>query len=347
MSELHPALRTYLSNVKKLAGQYRPSLFWEQQLSRFYASEAHTRLEHLQPADLELIVRQGSYGFTDLPAGINDLRVDPEYRRTRKRVSSLPKRMSKISAASLGISKEDWEHMCALYFLARKGWIGEYEAFLSPLRVRSSMSVARHFYYKVKIKQIVDQHLDRRLLNVLEIGAGAGNLAYFLHTSGLVKNYCIIDLPEMLIHSGYTIQKYVEGVRMDFSPPVPSIKTGTSSHFWFVTPQELDAVSSASFDLCLNFNSFMEMDLETRDWYIDQIYRLARPGAMFINVNRRQRKLPQRDGSFFDNNPLLYPYRSTDRILHWEDDEFQQATRSNLGEAPSLAIFRAAIINEC
>jgi hypothetical protein len=98
--------------------------------------------------------------------------------------------------------------------------------------------------------------------------------------------------------------------------------------------------------MALNFNSFMEMDEQARDRYISEIYRTLRHGGVFYNVNRRQAALPQPDGSTFDNNPLLYPYRTSDRILFWEEDPFQTATRSWFLFRPSLAVARAAVVHK-
>ncbi|MEI9963524.1 MAG: hypothetical protein WDM92_01190 [Caulobacteraceae bacterium] len=99
-------------------------------------------------------------------------------------------------------------------------------------------------------------------------------------------------------------------------------------------------------EVALNFNSFMEMDEAIRDSYIDQIYRTAAPGALFYNVNRRQKAMTRQDGRKFENNPLLYPYRPSDRILEWQTDECQESCRSELFRSPhtSFSISRIAQI---
>ena len=88
----------------------------------------------------------------------------------------------------------------------------------------------------------------------------------------------------------------------------------------------------------------MEMDREARDGYIDLIYNAGRAGSLFYNVNRRQPALPLRDGGTLDNNPLLYPYRTDDDVLVWEDDPFQHVTRGKFGKHPTVTITRAAVI---
>ncbi len=83
-----------------------------------------------------------------------------------------------------------------------------------------------------------------------------------------------------------------------------------------------------SVDLASNFNSFAEMDEDVRDNYIANIYRTARPGCVFYNVNRRQTNMTRRDGTPHETNPLLYPYRPTDKVIEWEPDRLQQDNRS-------------------
>jgi hypothetical protein len=157
-----------------------------------------------------------------------------------------------------------------------------------------------------------------------------------------VKKYCIVDLPMMLVISASQIQRML-GVEVAFH--VDPRQPFPDADFVFVPAPHVDSLPAGSFDLALNFYSFMEMDREARDGYLNTIYRTVRERGIFYNVNRRQRSLPQRDGSVFDNNPLLYPYSSSDRVLAWEEDAFHDAMRTHSTRA-SIAFSRAAIINE-
>jgi SAM-dependent methyltransferase len=204
---------------------------------------------------------------------------------------------------------------------------------MEEMGVVSTMSTARHWYYARRL----DELAAPGALDVLEIGAGAGNLAIFLARRGRVGSYTIIDLPEMLLASATTVVEHLAGASIGFG-------ADATAQFRFLGPSESDLLEPGSFDLCCNFNSFMEMDREQRDTYIDLIYRCARPGALFANVNRRQPRLQLRDGSTWDNNPLLYPYRPDDVVLEWEDDPFHGFTRAKFLSRPSLAFFRAARI---
>jgi hypothetical protein len=335
---LPPALLEYLAEVGSLAERSTVNLFWERQLDGIAPVPAD-----LSRQDLKRRV-EAFYGFESLPDGVRSPEDDPRYIRARELESALSRYVRHPKRDAIGADKSEFEHLRSLDFLRRGDLLEDYLAFIAPLGIRSSMSTARHYYYARILDELIAAHLAKESVDVLEIGAGAGNLACLLHHFGRIRSYCVIDLPAMLIHSSYSVSEYAPKAELTFnvSPPEP-VEDGRTN-FTFIADANAELVPEASFDLCLNFNSLSEMDHETRDGYFDLIYRAARPGALFLNVNRRVRALPQRDGATFDNNPLLYPYRSTDRVLHWEEDDFQQVTRSAYGHLPSLAIRRAALI---
>ena len=326
---LHPALREYLDVVRTLAPDANPSVFWERQLETFETTDA--RIDALSPDELDGLARGNIYGFEELPAGA----VDSGYDEAADAMRRARKLARKLSPDGLGVDGDQFEHVRALDFLERHDLLEPYRSFIAPLGVRSSMSTARHFYYARQITTLAGEGA----LDVLEIGAGAGNLALFLTRMGVVRSYTIVDFPQMLVHSAYTLQRHEPAADLRFNaPPAPQGYTFVAD---FLAVEHLPP---DAFDVCLNLNSFMEMDRETRDAYIAQIYTSGRPGSLFYNVNRRQPVMPLRDGGSWDNNPLLYPYRPDDEILVWEDDPFQTATRGKWGVPTTLAVTRAARI---
>jgi SAM-dependent methyltransferase len=338
VSDLHPALREYLLNLRALAAKSTPSVFWERQLAGLQT--AHAPVEQLTPDELDALVVAGSYGFQDLSATVQRPQDDPTYKRVSKRIGAARKAAKRATAGGFGWEKGDWEHLRALDFLRRRGLEEEYLAFITPLRLRSDMSTARHWYYARQIVELVERGRLLPPLDVLEIGAGAGNLACFLTAMGAVRSYTIVDLPPMLVHSAYTLQRRMPDLDMVFAE-----HGGHRGAYSFVPDfRASELIAEDSFDLALNLNSFMEMDREARDSYIELIYRSTRPGGLFYNVNRRQPNLPLRDGGTWDNNPLLYPYRQDDQVIVWEEDPFQTATRTKWGELPTLTVTRAALV---
>jgi len=327
---LPPALEAYLATLDERARRSSPSLFWERRLAEL-GGPAVAR------EDLAGVVAAGSYGFEELPEGAAPPDEQPAFADALARAGEIRRLAKRLTARGFDVSKDDWEHTRALDFLRTAGVLDDYRAFLRPLRVRSTMSVARHWYYATRIARLAREHLPARPLDVLEIGGGAGNLAYVLWRMGLVGSYTMVDLPEMLAHAAFTVQRHLPDVEMVFGERARPGGAG------FLAAEEVGGLPADAFDVCLNLNSFMEMDEAQVDAYLGVVARTGRPGALFFNVNRRQRALPQRDGSTWDNNPLLYPYRP-DRVLAWEEDDFQTATRSTAGDLPSLAVARAALL---
>lgn len=334
--DIDPALREYLGHLEDSVAASKPSVFWQRQLGK-------ANLYQIPPdEDVEGVAQRvgRAYGFDQLPAEIANVKQDPDYLAGRQALARAISIAKQLDPARQGVDKATWEHMRAIGFLEVNGLLDEYLDFIAPLRIRSTMSSARHWYYARQLAELVGRtHPDKPKLDILEIGAGAGNLATFLARMGLVRSYTIVDLPQMLVHAAFTTQHHVPDVDLRFE------REPAANSWTFLSDGVAGGVlEPGSFDLCLNLNSFMEMDREARDGYIDLIYRTARRGALFFNVNRRQRALPLPDGSTWDNNPLLFPYRSDDDILVWEEDPFETVTRTKFSLLTTLAVMRASII---
>jgi hypothetical protein len=335
-AELDPAFRDFLVRLDEAKAQSNPSVFWQKQLENRVAYGTESRED---VAALAGRVMRG-YGFEALPAGVSSPTEDPAYAEALDGIKRMRTLAKQLDPTRMGIAKDAWEHLRAIGFLQLQKLLDEYLAFIEPLGLRSTMSVARHWYYARQVDLWArETHGDDHRFDVLEVGAGAGNLATFLHRMGRVNSYTIIDLPEMLVHSAFTVWSQVPGADLRFeTTPAPGGWTFISDG------RAKELLTDPAFDLCLNFNSFMEMDQAARDGYFEIIYRAARPGALFVNVNRRQPALPLADGTTWDNNPLLYPYRTDDRILSWEEDRFQTLTRTKLEVPITLTVTRAGVI---
>ena len=333
--ELDAAFRAFLIRLDESKAQSNPSVFWQKQLEDrvAYGTESEE--------DVEALARRVTrgYGFEALPDGVISPAEDPAYVAALAGIQRMRSMAKQLDPTRMGIDKETWEHLRALGFLQLQGLLDEYLAFIEPIGVRSTMSVARHWYYAREVDAWARETHGDKPLDVLEVGAGAGNLGTFLYRMGRVNSYTIIDLPEMLVHAAFTVWSQVPGGDLRF-------ETAATPGTWtFISDgRAKELLDQPAFDLCLNFNSFMEMDQAARDGYFDIVYRTARPGALFVNVNRRQPALPLADGTTWDNNPMLYPYRTDDRILAWEEDRFQTLTRTKLEVPITLTVTRAGVI---
>ena len=149
----HPALREYIEGLNSLAPQSTPSVFWERQLENFQA--AYAQIEEFNDDELDRLVHQRSYGFVDLPAGIDSPADDPYYRDALAALDRARKFSGKLTPNGVGVDKGQFEHLRSLDFLARLDLSEAYLELIQPLGVRSSMSVARHWYYARNIVELI------------------------------------------------------------------------------------------------------------------------------------------------------------------------------------------------
>ena len=154
-------------------------------------------------------------------------------------------------------------------------------------------------------------------LRVLEIGAGLGNLCVLLQKQLPVRQYVILDLPEMVLLSSITIRHFFPDLPIHFAhlstDPVLRIP---DRGVVFCYPQDVSRMPSDVFDLAVNVDSFQEMTAAQIDDYFPFVQRTTKDGGLVLNLNRRTQV------GDFHNNPLLYPYAPANEILTWESDPF-------------------------
>ncbi|HEY5410826.1 MAG TPA: putative sugar O-methyltransferase, partial [Caulobacteraceae bacterium] len=281
---------------------------------------------------LKLLHKTLGYGAARLPADVSSNRDLPQWQELMHAVET--RNIKGLGKAA--------EHAAILHFLKQKEVFDEYVAWIDRLGIASNLGVARLYWYHIRLRQLTVELIGVFDGIFLEIGSGSGLFGIMLADRGLVRHYVMVDLPEMLLNAMVHVSTYLPDskIRLGETPDFSS----NEQTFWFLETGEIRKVPAGSVGVALNFNSFMEMDEAVRNFYIDEIYRSAAPDALFYNVNRRQRSMTRKDGRPFDNNPLLYPYRPTDRIIEWETDECQENCRSSLFSSPhpSFCISRIA-----
>lgn len=198
-------------------------------------------------------------------------------------------------------------------FLRRSGLEREYLDACGRLGVSpDSLSTAKAFWVRSIVKPL-GLPSDAR---ILEIGAGAGNLAVLLRDLLPGCSYTVVDLPEMILCSSRAIRRRLPAAPMRIALAPADVRPVAGGYLF--VPHALYAdVPSASFDLCLNVDSFQEMSLEHVARYLALFQRAAGPGARMLTLNRRKSVGGE------DNNPLLYPY-GPNRVLRWEADAFMR-----------------------
>jgi putative sugar O-methyltransferase len=335
---LHPALLDFLGNYSEFKAQANSGGHWAKFLEPVQPLLNNSDLVAWRASNIERYSRALSFGFEESLDSTSDieqaLELNSEISMAHDQITD------HVNQRNGGL-----EHARALAVLEKFGELDNYRRMIQRHTLKSSMPTARHYYYSTLITEAIGNHGSGDSTRVLEIGAGAGNLAYFLSLSGRVAEYDIVDLPEMVICSGYTLSKYLPESNFAFGE-YAAVDDRHLPTFRFSAPTQIKSYPEKHFDLILNFNSFAEMELSQVDDYFDEIYRVARDKSLFINVNRRNRILRSQSGDAIDNNPLLYPYRRSDDVIRWELDEFQTMMRSDFGKTGPPAFLHMARINK-
>lgn len=330
-------LNEYLQAFKSISYGGRSSLWTELSgalVRQMEKAPAHCDAQ-LQLETLDQLGKKLHYGYFYAKTAAEMESAITEVRKVRKNIGKQLKQFQ-------GDWCERLEDVASWIFIESVDLLDEYLNLARAMAFKPDMSSARHFYYTNRLRQIL-RDMARGPMRVLEIGAGAGNLSMLLLHYGLLKDYTIIDLPEMLLMSGLNLKLRLgrECCFLEYPPAV----MGRSAHYLVSANQDLAQIPDKIFDLVLNFNSFSEMPPSVVDAYFATLYRTAKPGALFMNVNRIQDHR-QEDGRVFEMNPLLFPYDSGDRILVWDVDPFQQFVRQfcRTKAVKSTAIMRSAVL---
>ena len=187
---------------------------------------------------------------------------------------------------------------------------------LSPTHANSM----KHFY----ISSLIEPYFkDKKEFRVVEIGGGVGNLASIMNYRANIKQYVIIDLPEMLLVASLTLRylfpdKPIFFMTQDSSDEFDVNKCG----FYLCIPDRAQEIPDSVFDLALNIDSFQEMTSNQVSYYVELLQRIVREGGRFLNLNRRKYLAEEN----YDNNPLMYPYNHQNKVLRWETDYFMERT---------------------
>ena len=165
------------TDLSWLADDATISEFWKKQIAtaRQRAGEDKSA-DDLRVAD---VVAQLGYGFKPLAPG-RQLDEDPALQRVLERWQQVKPMLQRSGPKIPGLSLDEWEHLSSIAWLQHEQLFDDYVAFLRPFGVKSSMTVARHYYRTRVIERLCADHIAQDSLDVLEIGAGAGNLAVFL-----------------------------------------------------------------------------------------------------------------------------------------------------------------------
>jgi len=314
--------RLFLQSIPSIRNPEFESTHWGTAIKKFTAHK-------IGQEELSAHVEQSEFGFPH-PSVRRDI-VDALRVCLVNVVTRLTRRMSDSRGKS-------WEHARAIYYLKHSGRYGEYRSFLKRFRIGSDMQTARHYNYLQKLRALSIPKNS----TILEVGAGAGNLAVFSFSALPVRHYIIVDLPEMLPYAAFQCLRYAPRVNIrypeDWSSAFPAEPTLS-----LLTPAQIAEVSEKTADILLNFTSFSEMEREEVERYFREFYRIGKQNSIFYNVNRIK-NMPRRHETYI-NNPFLFSYRENDVVLEWGLDDFHHRTRGGLDTVPTLTVSHIARIN--
>ncbi|OAI14912.1 MULTISPECIES: putative sugar O-methyltransferase [Methylomonas] len=310
-----------LDNIQRkgLASDRSINAFWRYQLERLAPclSDFDSDLSNITSEQIESILQALAYDQERVSQSLNtEMLIDFA-------TNVLPKQQKSFHASLPG-EKRDVEHIGGLWFLWRKKLLEEYLSAVREHGLISSMTTIRHWWYYRKLKSFLPH---KPIVSILEIGAGSGFFARLLINDNPSLRYFVVDLSEMLLTSSANLTSSFPMLQASLN----SVADNSAPGLFFLETTAIEFVSSATIDVALNFNSMMEMNIETRNYYLNQIYRVCSAGALFYNVNRMQRKMSDIGEASYVNNPLTYPYRKEDVVIEWEPDELQQDYRARFG----------------
>ena len=128
-------------------------------------------------------------------------------------------------------------------------------------------------YQTYRIKEILGKNAkDAR---VLEIGAGLGRTAYYVHQMG-IKNYTIIDLPMTNVAQAYFLGRTLGEETISLAGET------NEKEVRILSADMLNKLQDEKFDLILNVDSYTEMDEESQKNYWEFIQGHTK---VFLSVN--------------------------------------------------------------
>ena len=150
------------------------------------------------------------------------------------------------------------------------------------------------YYYLKTLKENIGLEYFKGARNVLEIGAGMFNFGHLISQECDEFNYVICDLPEMIASAHLEItENYIPHSSGNYEVFLPNeiaaFKSSESNRkILFIEAGAKDDIRSLGieFDLCVNHESFAEMDIDTVNRYLSLMTNVTRPDGYINLVNR-------------------------------------------------------------
>ena len=349
---------------------------WQQYVKYFQGQECATnspiwsklvkdfRFESLTPASLSLEIQAGARGYflvsfsnwrsrlnlmMQMTVGWFELAVQRFGSHFERIVHFIVSNV--VRSLSKKNSKKDYaiydKRVYAIWRFLKKTGVNPEELpayFKDTTKIKYNYNSLKNFYFFKKLTAHVDLR-KKKSLRVIEVGAGAANLAMLISKCRADQDqlYVIVDLPEMILVSSHEIAKYLPTAKQvlphEFDETF-DFKDFKGHNFLFLIPQQLEKLPSDQFDLCINVESFAEMNPEIAFDYLRSFYRcLGNNGKLFV-CNRENRTIDTDRSALKVLSFWSYPFQDTDEILLQEycpmRDAIYHITRRNINRISAV-----------
>lgn len=164
---------------------------------------------------------------------------------------------------------------------------------------------------------------SQRSVNIIEIGGGSGNFASIMYHELSPKMLFMVDLPESIVNSFIFLSSVFPDAQIvlpnaleDFVGKLSKGDAGSENTraFVFLTPWQINILSSDYFDLSVNTHSFQEMTHAQIGEYFSLVERVSKKDGLFFCVNRVE-KIPCKGNAYTEiqqeppNRFYEYPWR--------------------------------------
>ena len=201
-------------------------------------------------------------------------------------------------------------------------------------RFSNKYSINDQIIYSHYIFNILNAYIDlTNKKNILEIGAGNGNLLSVFHKN--VPGACLIDvdLPESLSHAILYISDLFPNANI-LMPHEVEGKDFSKFDFVFLTPNQINLIDDNFIDVSINTFSFQEMTHMQIEEYFGLVQRVGKNNSLFMTANRVE-KLPYvnfdsgHSGVYIPNRFSEYPWSPLNEILVYQICEFMRQVQSH------------------
>ena len=148
----------------------------------------------------------------------------------------------------------------------------------------SSMhNVINQYYYSNILRNFAT---PEKVVKILEIGGGSGNLASIFHHDWHTKQIFLIDLPESIVIAATFLASIFPQAKIDLPNEILQSGISEDADFVFLTPNQIELVPENSIDLVINCHSFQEMTHSQIAAYFILVNKVVKDQGLFFCANR-------------------------------------------------------------